>query len=96
MSWPDGNPHYSGRDPRIGGSGRMRTKAVDGFETKGPDVVAAFDILFEIIEGAVEAVNRDGAAAQEFGEYDLALQHVDCGKAIAEPRQKSPSSRDEW
>jgi len=41
----------------------MRTKAVDGFETKGSDVVAAFDILFEIIEGAVEAVNRDGAAA---------------------------------
>ncbi len=74
----------------------MQTKAEDGTNTTEADVVAAFDILLEIIEDAVAAVNRDGAAAMESGEYDLVLQHADRGKATTEFHRKVSSLRDEW
>ena len=70
----------------------MQTKAEDGTNTTEADVVAAFDILLEIIEDAVTAVNRDGAAAME-SEYDLVLQHADRGKAITEFHRKVSSLR---
>lgn len=74
----------------------MRTDAKDSIKSNDTDVEAAFDILLEIIEDTVVAVNQEGAAALESGEYDLTLEHVDRGKAIMEFHGKVTALRDEW
>lgn len=74
----------------------MRTDAKDSIKINDTDVEAAFDILLEIIEDTVVAVNQEGAAAIESGKNDLALEYVERGKAIMEFHGEVTALRDEW
>jgi restriction system protein len=74
----------------------MGTNDAGELGSKGSDVMAAFDILLEIIEDAVAAANRASVASMQSEDYDLARKHLDRSEAITHFRDKVTTLRDEW
>ena len=74
----------------------MQTENGRDLGTKGSDIMAAFDILLEIIEDAIAAVNRASTACMQSEDYDLARKHLDRSEAITRFRDKVSTLRDEW
>lgn len=74
----------------------MRTNDAGELGSKGSDVMAAFDILLEIIEDAIAAANRASVASMQSEDYDLARKHLDRSEAITHFRDKVTALRDEW
>ncbi len=74
----------------------MRTNDTGGLGSKGSDVMAAFDILLEIIEDAIAAANQASVVSMQSEDYDLARKHLDRSEAITHFRDKVTNLRDEW
>jgi hypothetical protein len=60
------------------------------------DVVLAFEVLLEEIEGTVNSLNKLGAKAFEKGDYALAKDLVDKGSQMSSFREKVQNLQKEW
>ena len=74
----------------------MQTENGRDLGTEGSDIMAAFDILLEIIEDAIAAANRTSIACMQSEDYDSARKHLDRSEAITGFRDKVSTLRDEW
>ena len=54
----------------------MQTENGRDLGTGGSDIMAAFDILLEIIEDAIAAANRTSLACMQSEDYDSARKHL--------------------
>lgn len=74
----------------------MQTENGRDLGTEGSDIMAAFDILLEIIEDAIAAANRTSIACMQSEDYDSARKHLDRSEAITRFRDKVSTLGNEW
>lgn len=60
------------------------------------DVILAFEVLLEEIEGVVNSLNKMGAEAFEKGDYGLARDLIDKGSQMSSFREKVQNLQKEW
>lgn len=65
-------------------------------EPKADDVLPAFEILLEEIEDEVLGINKQGAAAFDAGNYELARRVLERANRLTEMRHKIAALSDEW
>jgi len=65
-------------------------------QSNSQNVLAAFDVLIEEIEGALRSINKAGASALEDRNYDRAQTAIEQARRVVVLREKRANLKGEW